>query len=931
MAIDLELFPSTNPNPVLSVTNDCTVLYSNKAGETLLHEWGVAVGEKLPSYIEGVVKNVVSLNKPEKIKVETGKGVYLVGFYPVPEEKRVNIYGFDISDWREFEEKLPESEAGEVANLDLTDIIDVPAIQALMDNFYRLVHIPVGLIDLKGNILAGVAWQDICTKFHRINPETCKNCVESDIKLSVGVPPGKFKLYMCKNNMWDVATPVMVGGKHVANIFSGQFFFEDEPVDYELFRSQARKYGFNEEEYIAAFEKVPRLSKESVNKKMAFFVKLASILSQLSYSNFKLSQSLAKSDILVDKLEKNRADFDRAQAVGNIGSWRLDVRKNELTWSDENHHIFGVQKGIPLTYETFLSKVHPDDREYVDRKWKIGLEGEPYDIEHRIIVDGKIKWVREKAYIEFDKDGMVTGGFGITQDITERKKAEEALKRAHDSLEAKVKERTSELEKAYESLMEEERRLSEAQKLSHIGNWDWNLATDEMYWSDEMCRIFGCVPQKLFHTYRELLNFTHPEDRSYVDNSIKSALTGKSFSIDHRIISVDGEERIVHAQGKVVFDETESPIRLRGTIQDITDRKKAEEKIRILADAVESSNDAIVTEYFDGTITSWNKTAEHIYGYSAEEILGKNVSILEPDNLKGEIKKIIEKVKHGEKVHHYRTLRLKKDGTMTNVSITYSPVFDASGKLIAISAIARDITEQINAERLLVKAEEARKKEIHHRIKNNLQVISSLLDLQAEKFRSRKYAKDVEVLNAFKESQDRVMSIALIHKELHEGKRTDTLNFSAYLERLVENLFQTYRVGNVNTSLNIELEENIFFDMDVAVPLGIIINELVSNSLKYAFLGRDNGKIQIKLRKENSVKHADKEQGRTKENYNVTDFTLIVSDNGTGISEEFNIEDSSSLGLQLVEVLVDQLGGKIELKRGSGTEFVIRFKVPVQN
>ena len=224
----------------------------------------------------------------------------------------------------------------------------------------------------------------------------------------------------------------MVGGKHVANIFSGQFFFEDEPVDYELFRSQARKYGFNEEEYIAAFEKVPRLSKEAVNKKMAFFVKLANILSQLSYSNFKLSQSLAESEILVNKLEKNSEDLDRAQTVGNIGSWSLDVRKNELTWSDENHRIFGIQKGIPLTYETFLSKVHPDDREYVDRKWKMGLEGEPYDIEHRILVDSKIKWVREKAYIEFDKDGMVTDGFGITQDITERKKAEEALRLAHE-------------------------------------------------------------------------------------------------------------------------------------------------------------------------------------------------------------------------------------------------------------------------------------------------------------------------------------------------------------------------------------------------------------------------------------------------------------------------------------------------------------------
>jgi PAS domain S-box-containing protein len=931
MTTDLELFPATNPNPVLSVANDCTVLYSNKAGETLLHEWGVAVGEKLPSYAEGIVKNVIFLNRPEKIKVETGKGVYLVGFYPVPEKKCVNIYGFDISDWREFEEKPPGSEAGEVANLELVDIIDIPAIQSLMDDFYRLVHIPMGLIDLKGNILAGVAWQDICTKFHRIHPETCKNCIESDIKLSVGVPPGEFKLYRCKNNMWDVATPVMVGGKHVANIFSGQFFFEDEPVDYELFRSQARKYGFNEEEYIVAFEKVPRLSKEAVNKKMAFFVKLANILSQLSYSNFKLSQSLAESDILVNKLEKNREDFDRAQTVGNIGSWSMDVRKNEITWSDENHRIFGIQKGIPLTYETFLSKVHPNDREYVDRKWKMGLEGEPYDIEHRIVVDGKIKWVREKAYIEFDKDGMVTGGFGITQDITERKKSEETLKRAHDSLEAKVKERTSELEKAYESLMEEERRLSEAQKIAHVGNWDWDLKTDEVYWSHEMCRIFGCAPQKLFHTHSELLNFTHPEDRSYVDNVVKSALNEESFSIDHRIISADGKERIVRAQGEVVFDEKKSPIRLRGTIQDITDHKKAEEKNRILADAVESSNDAIVTESFDGTIISWNKTAEKIYGYSAEEILGKNVSILEPDNLKGEIKKIVEKVKHGEKVHHYRTLRLKMDGTTTNVSITYSPVFDAFGELKAISAIARDITEQINAEKLLAKAEEARKKEIHHRIKNNLQVISSLLDLQAEKFRSRKCAENAEVLSAFKESQDRVMSIALIHKELHESKRTDTLNFSAYLERLVENLFQTYRVGNVNTSLKIELEENIFFDMDVAVPLGIIINELVSNSLKYAFLGRDYGKIQIKLRREDSAEYSNKEQEKTTESYSGTDFTLIVSDNGTGISEEFNLKDSGSLGLQLVEVLVDQLGGEIELKRGSGTEFIIKFKVPVQN
>ena len=158
---------------------------------------------------------------------------------------------------------------------------------------------------------------------------------------------------------------------------------------------------------------------------------------------------------------------------------------------------------------------------------------------------------------------------------------------------------------------------------------------------------------------------------------------------------------------------------------------------------MESSNDAIITETLDGIIASWNKTAEQIYGYSAEEALGKNVSILEPDNLKGEIRKFIEIVKQGEKIQRYKTLRLKKGGRLINVSITYSPVFDASGKLKAVSAISRDITEQVNAERLLAKAEDARKKEIHHRIKNNLQVISSLLDLQAEKFRNREHVQVV--------------------------------------------------------------------------------------------------------------------------------------------------------------------------------------------
>ncbi len=240
--------------------------------------------------------------------------------------------------------------------------------------------------------------------------------------------------------------------------------------------------------------------------------------------------------------------------------------------------------------------------------------------------------------------------------------------------------------------------------------------------------------------------------------------------------------------------------------------------------------------------------------------------------------------------------------------------------MTGISVIYRDITKRKEAEDALKYFETARKKEIHHRIKNNLQVISSLLELQAEKFNNRKDIEDSQVMEAFRESQDRVISMALIHEELHKSEGLDTLNFSPYIEKLARNLFLTYRLENTDVSLNMDLEENIFLDMDTAVPVGIIVNEIVSNSLKHAFPGRDKGEIQIKLHRE--------ENGENKKEGNKsTCFTLIVSDNGVGIPENLDIEDLDSLGMQLITTLVDQLDGKLELKSNSGTEFAIRFTV----
>jgi two-component sensor histidine kinase len=260
-----------------------------------------------------------------------------------------------------------------------------------------------------------------------------------------------------------------------------------------------------------------------------------------------------------------------------------------------------------------------------------------------------------------------------------------------------------------------------------------------------------------------------------------------------------------------------------------------------------------------------------------------------------------------------------------------APVKNANGKIIGAIEVAHDITGRKKAEEALMKVEITRKQEIHHRIKNNLQVISSLLDLQAETFRDRNDIKDSEVLQAFRESQDRVISMALIHEELYRGGGFDTLDFSPYIEELAENLFLTYRLGNADISLNMDLEENLYFDMDTAVPLGMIVNELVSNSLKHAFIGRDKGEIQIKFRREENGECINRIEESINEDCESTGFTLTVSDNGVGIPENLEIEDLDTLGFQLVTTLVDQLDGELELKRNSGTEFTMRFTVTEQN
>jgi len=203
------------------------------------------------------------------------------------------------------------SPEGDIGRLELGDLIDSQAIQSLMDDFYKVAHLPVSILDAKGRVLVGAGWQEICTKFHRVNLQTCQYCLESDTELSADLQAGEFKLYKCKNNMWDIATPIIVAGKRLGGIFSGQFFFDDETPDREQFRAQAREYGFDEEMYLSALEKVPRLSRQTVERGMAFFLKLADMLSKLGYSNVKLARLLTERDQLTEDLKRSNSDLEQ--------------------------------------------------------------------------------------------------------------------------------------------------------------------------------------------------------------------------------------------------------------------------------------------------------------------------------------------------------------------------------------------------------------------------------------------------------------------------------------------------------------------------------------------------------------------------------------------------------------------------------------------
>ncbi|MCW9005083.1 MAG: PAS domain-containing protein, partial [Gammaproteobacteria bacterium] len=262
----------------------------------------------------------------------------------------------------------------------------------------------------------------------------------------------------------------------------------------------------------------------------------------------------ARTDVTAFIINDDR--LTRSQQFANIGTWDWNIQTGELIWSDRIAPLFGYMNEIPeTTYENFIAAVHPEDQQMVEEAITNCVKQEAeYNIEHRVVwQDDSIHWLHEKGNVVRSKDGTPLHMLGIVRDITSYKTAQLALQ-------------------------ESEQRLTEAQKIAGIGNWSWEVTSGNIYWSDEIYRIFGYQPDEFEPTYEKFIAHVHPDDLEQIKQSEHNAFAkGEKHSIDHRIIMPNGDIRWVHEEAEARFNIKGKPIYLQGTVQDITQRKYTEQ------------------------------------------------------------------------------------------------------------------------------------------------------------------------------------------------------------------------------------------------------------------------------------------------------------------------------------------------------------------
>jgi two-component sensor histidine kinase/PAS domain-containing protein len=356
---------------------------------------------------------------------------------------------------------------------------------------------------------------------------------------------------------------------------------------------------------------------------------------------------------------------------------------------------------------------------------------------------------------------------------------------------------------------------------------------------------------------------------------------------------------------------------------EILDRNRAEEAMMVsehrLSYIINFLPDATFAIDLNGNVIAWNKAIEEMTGVPADQVIGKGeyeyaipfygtrrpvlIDLVSDDEREIE-KRYPGVVKKGDKLISETFVPLLYGGTGAYLWLIASPLYDARGILVGAVESIRDITDRKIAEdnvRHTLEEKDVLLQEIHHRVKNNLQVVSALIELQIQ------YMKDRNSINTLRDSQNRIRTMALIHETLYRSHDLSKVEFQIYIKKLVDALFDTYSIDESTIKTIFEVD-SVLLDVDTAIHCGLIVNELVSNSFKHAFPDRRTGTITIGFHQLGS------------------DYTLSYADNGVGIPEGIDFNNTESLGLKLVSLLsTEQLDGTIQLIRGEGTKYCIVF------
>ncbi|MFH0958143.1 MAG: PAS domain S-box protein [Pseudomonadota bacterium] len=798
----------------------------------------------------------------------------------------------------------------EIEQDEFAKVVDIPQIQSLMDDFYKLTNIGIAILDLKGNILVANGWHDICTKFHRVHPETLKNCLESDVYLTENVREGEYLLYKCKNNMWDVVTPIFMGGKHVGNIFYGQFLFEDEAPDIELFAAQAERYGFDKSEYLAALQRVLRWSNEKTADLMRFYSKLASMIGQLSHSNLKLEKTLIESKMFADALRESEEKYrNLVESIGDV-IFEIDGRGALTYISPAVRNAFGYE-AEDFVGKTFLEFVHPEDRGLLIERFAELTKGVEYPLEYRVVgKSGEVHDVRTHTK-PILKDNAFEGARGTFIDITERKRSEEAVQRS---------------EKFLEQVLENIPNMIFVKDAENLRFVRFNKAGED---------LLGYSREDLLG--KNDYDFFPPAQADFFVAKDRSVLVeGKLLDISEEEIETKNKgKRILHTKKIPILNADGTAQFLLGISEDITERKQFEESQRLLSTAIEQAAEAVVITDSNGIIQYVNPAEEKSSGYGRDELIGKGVDIFKSDKHDDIFYGDLWATIRSGKVWTGHFINRKKDGSLYHEDATISPVYDQSGNLANFVSVKHDITKQIELQEQLFQAQKMEAignlaGGFAHDFRNMLQVVMGSLELI-------EFNKDLP--DHLRTDLARIRKAATSGAELVKGMLVFSRKTSVQLEPL--NLNEL--VEQVESLLARTIPKMIKMDVVKALDLSSIkgnstqIEQILMNlAINAADAMPDGGTLTIRtvttvLDEKFCSSHPGTKPGRY--------VLLSVTDTGSGMNEEtirrifepfFTTKGKgkgTGLGLAVVYGIVEQHAARIicESKPAIGTSFKIYF------